>query len=124
MRKKISIHDVAKELDLSSATIPSELNGQANALMDVNGPVILFDRYLPSLNIGFDDSTHFYLFTPSITAVAKPIEEIFEEVVKRFPDALSDEKKAGKGEQQPDPLNWLKEIHSPTYESKTNLEKP
>ena len=42
--------------------------------------------------VGFDDNTHFYLFTPSVTAVAQPIEEIAEEVVKQLLDALSDEK--------------------------------
>jgi LacI family transcriptional regulator len=42
--------------------------------------------------VGFDDNTHFYLFTPSITAVAQPIEEISEEVVKQLLDALSDER--------------------------------
>jgi LacI family transcriptional regulator len=41
--------------------------------------------------VGFDDNTHFYLFTPSITAVAQPVEEISEEVVKQLLDALSDE---------------------------------
>jgi LacI family transcriptional regulator len=42
--------------------------------------------------VGFDDNTHFNLFSPSITAVAQPIEEISEEVVKQLLDALSDEK--------------------------------
>lgn len=42
--------------------------------------------------VGFDDNTHFYLFTPSVTAVAQPIEEIAEEVVKQLLDALCDEK--------------------------------
>jgi LacI family transcriptional regulator len=46
--------------------------------------------------VGFDDNTHFYLFTPSITAVAQPIEEISEEVVKQLLDALSDEKESKK----------------------------
>jgi LacI family transcriptional regulator len=46
--------------------------------------------------VGFDDNTHFYLFTPSITAVAQPIEEISEEVVKQLLDALSDEKESRK----------------------------
>jgi LacI family transcriptional regulator len=46
--------------------------------------------------VGFDDNTHFYLFTPSITAVAQPIEEISEEVVKQLLDALSDERESKK----------------------------
>lgn len=46
--------------------------------------------------VGFDDNTHFYLFTPSITAVAQPVEEISEEVVKQLLDALSDEKESKK----------------------------
>jgi LacI family transcriptional regulator len=36
------------------------------------------------------------LFTPSITAVAQPVEEISEEVVKQLLDALSDEKESKK----------------------------
>jgi LacI family transcriptional regulator len=39
--------------------------------------------------VGFDDNTHFNLFSPSITAVAQPIREISEEVVKQLLDALS-----------------------------------
>lgn len=46
--------------------------------------------------VGFDDNTHFYLFTPSITAAAQPIEEISEEVVKQLLDALSSEKESSK----------------------------
>jgi LacI family transcriptional regulator len=46
--------------------------------------------------VGFDDNTHFHLFTPSITAVAQPIQEITEEVVKQLLDALSDEKESKK----------------------------
>jgi len=42
--------------------------------------------------VGFDDNTHFYLFSPSITAVAQPIEDISEEVVKQLLDALSSER--------------------------------
>jgi LacI family transcriptional regulator len=33
---------------------------------------------------GFDDNTHFALFSPSITAIAQPIQEISEEVVKQL----------------------------------------
>ena len=39
--------------------------------------------------VGFDDNTHFNLFSPSITAVAQPIQEISEEVVKQLMAALS-----------------------------------
>ena len=46
--------------------------------------------------VGFDDNTHFYLFTPSITAVAQHVEEISEEVVRQLLDALSDEKESRK----------------------------
>jgi LacI family transcriptional regulator len=46
--------------------------------------------------VGFDDNTHFYLFTPSITVVAQPVEEISEEVVKQLLDALSDERESKK----------------------------
>jgi LacI family transcriptional regulator len=44
--------------------------------------------------IGFDDNTHFNLFSPSITAVAQPIEEIAEEVVQQLLHALSDERES------------------------------
>ena len=40
--------------------------------------------------VGFDDNTHFNLFSPSITAVAQPIKEISEEVIKQLLEALSD----------------------------------
>lgn len=46
--------------------------------------------------ISFDDNTHFNLFSPSITAVAQPIEEIAEEVVQQLLDALSDERASKK----------------------------
>lgn len=46
--------------------------------------------------VGFDDNTHFHLFTPSISAVAQPVEEISEEVVKQLLNALSDEKEIKK----------------------------
>ena len=46
--------------------------------------------------VGFDDNTHFNLFSPSITAVAQPIQEISEEVVKQLMDALSDEEESKK----------------------------
>ena len=44
--------------------------------------------------IGFDDNTHFNLFTPSITAVAQPIEEIAEEVVQQLLNALSNKRES------------------------------
>jgi len=44
--------------------------------------------------IGFDDNTHFNLFTPSITAVAQPIEEIAEEIVRQLLNALSNERES------------------------------
>ncbi|THU40178.1 LacI family transcriptional regulator [Niastella caeni] len=44
--------------------------------------------------IGFDDNTHFNLFTPSITAVAQPIEEIAQEVVRQLLNALSNERES------------------------------
>lgn len=46
--------------------------------------------------VGFDDNTHFNLFSPSITAVAQPIREISEEVVKQLIDALSDAEESKK----------------------------
>lgn len=46
--------------------------------------------------VGFDDNTLFYLFTPSITVVAQPIDAISEEVVKQLLDALSDERESKK----------------------------
>jgi LacI family transcriptional regulator len=44
--------------------------------------------------IGFDDNSHFNLFTPSITAVAQPIKEIAEEVVQQLLNALSNERES------------------------------
>jgi LacI family transcriptional regulator len=44
--------------------------------------------------IGFDDNTHFNLFSPSITAVAQPIEEIAREVVQQLLNALSNERES------------------------------
>ncbi|MFL9482917.1 LacI family DNA-binding transcriptional regulator [Chitinophagaceae bacterium LWZ2-11] len=48
--------------------------------------------------IGFDDNTHFALFTPSITAVAQPVEEISKNVVKLLIARLSDDNKSTKKE--------------------------
>jgi LacI family transcriptional regulator len=44
--------------------------------------------------IGFDDNTHFSLFSPSITAVAQPVEEIAEEIVRQLLNALSNERES------------------------------
>ena len=34
--------------------------------------------------IGFDDNTHFALFSPSITAIAQPVQEISEQVINKL----------------------------------------
>lgn len=34
--------------------------------------------------IGFDDNTHFSLFSPSVTAVAQPVQEISEQVIEKL----------------------------------------
>lgn len=39
--------------------------------------------------IGFDDNTHFGLFSPSITAVAQPVQAISEEVIRNLIGCLS-----------------------------------
>ncbi len=39
--------------------------------------------------VGFDDNTHFALFSPSITAVAQPVREISEQVIKQLMGRLS-----------------------------------
>jgi len=44
--------------------------------------------------IGFDDNTHFSLFSPSITAVAQPIREISEHVMQQLMDCLTGTEKA------------------------------
>lgn len=41
--------------------------------------------------VGFDDNTHFGLFTPSITAVAQPIESIGSQIVQLLMKDLRDE---------------------------------
>lgn len=43
--------------------------------------------------VGFDDNTHFSLFSPSITAVAQPIEKISEATVQQLIKALTNESK-------------------------------
>jgi LacI family transcriptional regulator len=46
--------------------------------------------------VGFDDHTHFHLFSPSITAIAQPIQEISEEVVRQLIAALSNKEERKK----------------------------
>ncbi len=41
--------------------------------------------------VGFDDNTHFALFTPSITAVAQPLEQISKKIVQLLTKALADD---------------------------------
>jgi LacI family transcriptional regulator len=48
--------------------------------------------------VGFDDNNHFSLFSPSITAVAQPIEKISEKTVKNLVIHLTKEKENHKGE--------------------------
>jgi LacI family transcriptional regulator len=44
--------------------------------------------------IGFDDNTHFSLFSPSITAVAQPIQEISDQVMQQLMACLTGDEKA------------------------------
>jgi LacI family transcriptional regulator len=48
--------------------------------------------------VGFDDNNHFSLFSPSITAVAQPIEKLSEKTVKRLVSCLAKEKESYKSE--------------------------
>ena len=41
--------------------------------------------------IGFDDNTHFSLFSPSITAVAQPVEEMSKKVIEQLMLCINDE---------------------------------
>jgi len=43
--------------------------------------------------IGFDDNTHFALFSPAITAVSQPVQEISETVIKKLIARLSGKEK-------------------------------
>ncbi|MEO6232398.1 MAG: substrate-binding domain-containing protein [Ferruginibacter sp.] len=43
--------------------------------------------------VGFDDNTNFVLFTPSITAVAQPVQEISEQVIQLMIACLTENKK-------------------------------
>jgi LacI family transcriptional regulator len=40
--------------------------------------------------VGFDDNTHFSLFSPAITAVAQPVQEISEQVMKKLIACMAD----------------------------------
>ena len=44
--------------------------------------------------IGFDDNTHFSLFSPSITAVAQPVQEISDQVMQQLMACLTGNEKA------------------------------
>jgi LacI family transcriptional regulator len=46
--------------------------------------------------IGFDDNTHFSLFTPTVTAIAQPVRELSEQIVKQLMVRLN-----GEGAQAP-----------------------
>ncbi len=48
--------------------------------------------------VGFDDNTHFSLFSPPITAVAQPVQELSEEVVKQIMVYLKNGTKSNKEE--------------------------
>jgi LacI family transcriptional regulator len=39
--------------------------------------------------VGFDDNTHFSLFSPSITAIAQPVQEISREVIQQMIKAIT-----------------------------------
>jgi len=41
--------------------------------------------------VGFDDNTHFSLFTPTITAVAQPVEEMSKKVIEQLMLCMTDE---------------------------------
>ncbi|MEO6730691.1 MAG: substrate-binding domain-containing protein [Ferruginibacter sp.] len=43
--------------------------------------------------VGFDDNTHFALFSPSISAVAQPVQEISEQAIKLMIQCLTENKK-------------------------------
>lgn len=40
--------------------------------------------------VGFDDNTHFSLFSPAVTAVAQPVREISEQVMKMLMAGMAD----------------------------------
>lgn len=43
--------------------------------------------------VGFDDNSHFALFSPSVTAVAQPVQDISEAVIKMMITCLAENKK-------------------------------
>jgi LacI family transcriptional regulator len=48
--------------------------------------------------ISFDDNTYFSLFSPSITAVAQPLQEISDEVIKLLMKTMNEKTKPAKKE--------------------------
>lgn len=57
--------------------------------------------------VGFDDNTHFSLFSPSITAVAQPIDEMTEEAVQYLIKALDDKADVAKPDTIVLPVNLI-----------------
>jgi LacI family transcriptional regulator len=43
--------------------------------------------------VGFDDNTHFSLFSPAISAIAQPVRAISETTIQKLVDGLSGEEK-------------------------------
>ena len=56
---------------------------------------------------GFDDNTHFALFSPSITAVAQPVQEISEHIINRLMSLLSGESKKERPETEVLPVTLV-----------------
>jgi LacI family transcriptional regulator len=46
--------------------------------------------------IGFDDNTHFSLFSPSVTAVAQPVEEMSQKLMEQLMFCIKDENRKTK----------------------------
>jgi len=46
--------------------------------------------------IGFDDNTHFSLFSPSVTAVAQPVEEMSQKLMEQLMQCIKDENRKTK----------------------------
>jgi LacI family transcriptional regulator len=57
--------------------------------------------------VGFDDNTHFSLFSPPITAVAQPVQELSEEVIKQLMVYLKNGIKSNKEETIVLPTNLI-----------------
>jgi LacI family transcriptional regulator len=68
-----------------------EQHSNLDAIMDL-GKTIPDDIAV----VGFDDNTHFHLFSPSITVIAQPIQEIPEEIVRQIMAALSNKEELKK----------------------------